>query len=259
MISINIQKQLKSANNELFLNIKLGLPSHGIFAISGPSGVGKTTLFNLISGLSKPDSGIIRYNNLEWFNHKSRINLAPQKRDLAYVFQTPVLFPNMSVLQNLKFAFNVSLTQDYWNELILRSDLSSLLNQKPKQLSGGQKQRVAIVMALLQNPKVLLLDESFSGLDKDSIIKMQSVIEYATNQHKICTLLISHNIHFSSNWASKSFLLNNGVIEEVKPKLEEGWLKAKVNSTANGVLSVELESGVQTFKEGQLIELRIKK
>jgi len=171
LLDLSISKVIRSAKHHFSLDIKLCSNSQSI-VIYGPSGSGKTMLLQTIAGLVKADRGYIKLNNSLLYDEQQKINLTPQQRQLSYLFQDYVLFPHLTVRQNISFGLNKGLLNpsskkqypqvDKWLE---KFELTVLADQYPYQLSGGQKQRTALARALVTEPKLLLLDEPFAALD----------------------------------------------------------------------------------------------
>jgi molybdate transport system ATP-binding protein len=189
MIVADIEKRLKAYNGLQVLKINKEFIRGSITRITGPSGVGKTTFFKMLAGLIMPDSGTIKTNDAVWFDAAHKVNLTPQQRHIGFVFQDYALFPNMTVMQHLKYA-----TDDTtWITRLLKiGRLDTFTGHKPSNLSGGQQQRLAILRALAIKPKLLLMDEPFSALDltmRSALIKdLQAVFA----ELGATTLIISH-------------------------------------------------------------------
>jgi molybdate transport system ATP-binding protein len=185
MISIAIEKRLKAYHGQQVLRIDKQFITGSITKVYGPSGSGKTTFLKVIAGLINPGEGTIIADGVTWFDTAAKINLAPQKRNVGFVFQQYALFPNMTVRQHLEYAT----TDVQWiKRLLLLGKLETLETHKPEYLSGGQQQRLAILRALTTKPKLLLMDEPFSALDP----KMQ---ELGTT-----TLIVSHSPYELDGW-----------------------------------------------------------
>ena len=166
----------------------------GIF---GQSGSGKSTLVGLLAGLNRPEEGEIELNGECLFSSSRGINLPPQRRRVAIVFQQPSLFPHLSVESNLLYGFRRTAPEHRtidFGALVSVLKLDGLLQRGVNNLSGGEKQRVALGRAILANPRLLLMDEPLSALD--DFLKFQ-IIQYlrsASEQFKIPYLFISHSL-----------------------------------------------------------------
>jgi molybdate transport system ATP-binding protein len=158
------------------LDVSIAVPA-GITILFGPSGAGKSTLLDCIAGLLRPNAGHIAIGETVLFDSATGTNLPPQKRAIAYVFQTLALFPRMSVEENV--GYGLADLPEAERAARVRGILEAfrvegLGKRRPDEISGGEKQRVALARSLVTQPRVLLLDEPLSGLDselKDSILK----------------------------------------------------------------------------------------
>ena len=159
MININISKQLHGSSGQMDLKLNLDIKEGDFVALSGKSGSGKTTLLRILAGLEEAQ-GSIKVADEQWLDGKR--SLAPQKRKIGYVFQDYALFPNMSVEENLLFVTKDRVLSDHLLEM---TELDELKNRLPNTLSGGQQQRVSLCRAMMNRPKLLLMDEPLSALD----------------------------------------------------------------------------------------------
>src|SRR3954465_753947 len=154
-------------------DVSLKFPSRKFVTLLGPSGCGKTTLLRMIAGLETVDSGIIR------FGEKVVNRLAPRDRNIAMVFQSYALYPQMSVGQNLAYGLRVRGTpKEVRTEAVERVarilEIENLLDRRPAQLSGGQRQRVALGRAMVRKPDIFLMDEPLSNLDAKLRVHMRT-------------------------------------------------------------------------------------
>jgi molybdate transport system ATP-binding protein len=196
---VSVQKKFSSAHRQFEINLSFQSNAKRL-VLFGPSGAGKTQLLKMLSGLSTPDSGHIRFAHIDLFNAAKQICQTPQQRALAYVFQEYALFPHLTVRQNISFSlhkswFNpgkqfVHAEVDKW---LNKFQLSPLADQYPHQLSGGQSQRVALARALVMQPRAILLDEPFSALDEDLRQTLRQELNEVQTLMDIPTILISHN------------------------------------------------------------------
>lgn len=212
MILLSLYKLLKTADGDLPLDINLQINEGDFITIEGHSGAGKTTLLRLIAGLIKPEKGIIKVNDVEWFNADKKIFLSPQKRKVGFVFQDYSLFPNMTVLQNIEFASENKKDTAHLKEIIEIMELEMFKDRYPETLSGGQKQRVALARAIARRPNILLLDEPLSALDSEIRLKLQDFILKVHRKLNLTTIMVSHDL-------SEIFKMSNKVIRIKKGKV----------------------------------------
>lgn len=213
MIKIDINKKLYGANGEMDLNINLEIKQGEFLALTGFSGSGKTTLLRILAGLEEA-SGTINIDNDIWLNNK--FSLAPQKRDIGFVFQDYALFPNFSVLDNLLY---VNKDKELAHYLLKMTELEELKNRFPQTLSGGQKQRISLCRALMNRPKILLLDEPLSALDPNMRTKLQNEILTLHKEFGTTTIMVSHDSSEIYRLANRIVVLNYGqIINDGIPK-----------------------------------------
>lgn len=214
MIKFKIQKTLQSASGEMLLDLDFEIKENEFVTLYGESGSGKTTTLRLLSGLAQAEKGYIQVNEEIWLDTNSKIQLPPQKRKIAYVFQDYALFPNMSVRENLLYALEKGQDKSIVEELLALMELEQLQHQKPEQLSGGQKQRVALARALVRKPNILLLDEPLSAVDNEMRLKLQDYIIQVHRKYKLTTILVSHDISEIYKMSNKVIVLENGKISK---------------------------------------------
>ncbi len=185
-----------SYGNRLILdNISFKINEGQIFGMLGPNGVGKSTIFNLITGLIKPKHGKIYIDKQDATNYP--IYLRTKKFKLGYVPQYGGYFNDLTLQENLKAISeivieNKNLRQERIDFLLSRFELENVKNIKAKYLSGGQKKKLVIALALMGNPKVLLLDECFAALDVLTIKMLQEVIVNLQQENQITICICDH-------------------------------------------------------------------
>ena len=208
MLQINVKKQL----GQLALQTDLQIPEQGVTAIFGLSGSGKTSLINLVSGLTVPDEGFIRLNTRTLVDTETQQNVPAHQRKIGYVFQDARLFPHYTVKGNLRYgANNVSQTDfDYIVELL---GIGHLLKRYPLTLSGGEKQRVAIGRALLTDPDILLMDEPLSALDVPRKRELMGYLERLSKEINIPILYVTHSLDELLRLADRVVLMENGKVK----------------------------------------------
>ena len=198
-LELDIETTLYSGLQSFTLNVAFCSENQKIL-VFGPSGSGKSILLKNIAGLMTPDRGFIRIGNKIIFDAEQKINLKPQDRQLAYLFQHYNLFPHLTVRQNIGFSLKKGLFNPRrylddgrvkkWLEIF---ELTKLADYYPHQLSGGQQQRTALARALITEPKALLLDEPFSALDQALRQRMREEIDELQQTLEIPMMLISHD------------------------------------------------------------------
>ena len=163
-----IRKEFRSGTLASFaLDVEIDVPP-GITILFGPSGAGKSTLLDCIAGLTRPDAGRIASGDAVLFDSEAGINLPPQRRSAAYVFQSLALFPHLSAEDNVSYGLaqlSAAERRACTVEILESFRVASHGRHKPGELSGGERQRVALARALVTSPRVLLLDEPLSALD----------------------------------------------------------------------------------------------
>lgn len=212
-IYIDVRKEMTTTEGKNMLNIRREISGGDFICLVGHSGSGKTTLLRILSGLLTPDEGVIRVGGTTWFDSTTRINLKPQQRSIAYMFQDLALFPNMTVAQNIGYAQRAH-NPTHINELLDIFGMKGLATQKPGKLSGGQKQRVALARALASSPQILLLDEPLSSIDQEMRQALQSEILKAHEYLNSTSIMVTHDLPEARRMANEIIKIKNGLIVE---------------------------------------------
>ncbi len=191
MLYVSLEKALGD------IKIEFGFESDKarVIALYGPSGSGKTSVVSMISGLMRPDSGRISLNGTTFFDSSARINLAPERRGIGYVFQDGKLFPHLTVRSNLEYGMRLvqkSRRNIGFDSVVNLLGIEGLLYRRPARLSGGEKQRVAIGRALLTSPRLLLMDEPLASLDSDRKDEVLPFIKKLKESYNIPIIYVSH-------------------------------------------------------------------
>ena len=205
-ISISFGK--RQILDDISFNINQG----EILGMLGPNGVGKSTIFNLITGLVKPDYGSINFEGINATNYP--IYLRTSKFKIGYVPQHGGYFHDLTLLDNLKAIGEILIKEkkereSKINEFIAKFELDSLRDIKAKFLSGGQKKKLVIALALLGNPKVLLLDECFAALDVLTIKMLQQVIVNLQTEKNIGICICDHQARDLLSCVDVAMVLSN--------------------------------------------------
>lgn len=213
MIEIKINKPLHGSNGTMNLDIDLNINKGEFVALSGLSGSGKTTLLRILAGLENA-TGTLKIDNEYWLNEK--YSKDSQKRDIGFVFQDYALFPNFTVLQNLLY---VKKDKELAKHLLDMTDMYELKDRYPNSLSGGQKQRVSLCRALMNKPKILLMDEPLSALDPQMRTKLQNEILTLHKEFNTTTIMVSHDPSEMYRLASRVLVLDYGkIVNDGLPK-----------------------------------------
>ena len=234
MIELDISKELLGSLGKMDLHVKLCIEKQSFVALSGQSGSGKTTLLRILAGLESAQGRIVVDDEV-WLEGKK--SLSPQKRGIGFVFQDYALFPNMSVMENLLF---VKQDTALAHHLLEMTELGELAKRSVMSLSGGQKQRVSLCRAMMNRPKLLLMDEPLSALDPSMRTKLQHEILTLHKEFKTTTIMVSHD-------PSEIYRLSNRVIVLSQGKvIQDGDAK-------NVLLKTQ---GSQKFSfEGELLDI----
>ena len=206
MIELNVRKTLQGSAGEMRLDVALSMKEKTFVALAGQSGSGKTTMLRILAGLETAEGDVVVGGETWLHGGKS---LPPQKRGIGFVFQDYALFPNMSVEQNLLF---VCKDRPHAEHLLELTDLSELRHRLPGTLSGGQKQRVALCRALMNRPKLLLMDEPLSALDPAMRTKLQHDILTLHKAFGTTTIMVSHDPSEIYRLAERVVVLEQGRI-----------------------------------------------
>ena len=175
-------------DNFLLKDLSFRIDNKEIGYIVGESGSGKSSLFNIISGLKKPDSGEIICNKA-YFNNSNTF-VEPEKRNIGYVFQDFGLFPHINAKKNIMYAAEKD--EKYLSKLLDSLNLKDHKEKMPFELSGGQQQRVSIARAIMRNPSLLILDEPFSNLDIENTNNAINLVSHEINEMDIPCLIATH-------------------------------------------------------------------
>jgi ABC-type sugar transport system ATPase subunit len=194
-------------------DISLHFPSRKFVTLLGPSGCGKTTLLRMVAGLESVDSGVIR------FGDRVVNRLAPRDRNIAMVFQSYALYPQMTVRRNLAYGLRVRGTpRDVRAEAVERVarilEIDHLLDRRPAQLSGGQRQRVALGRAMVRKPDIFLMDEPLSNLDARLRITMRAELRRFHLDLSATTVYVTHDQLEAMTMSDHVAIMNGGIVQQ---------------------------------------------
>ncbi len=214
MFEITVQKQL----NGFALDVRLTAPENQVIVLFGPSGAGKSMTLAAISGFVPLDSGRVVVGERVLFDADLGIGLEPQQRGVGLVKQDLVLFPHLTVEQNIAYGLlrePAEARRLRVRELLKRMKLEGLAARYPAQISGGQQQRVALARALAPRPQLLLLDEPFSALDAPTRMQLRSELRELQREFKIPTLFVTHDLGEAYFLADQLAVIDAGTIQQI--------------------------------------------
>lgn len=211
-ISLRLDARISA---DFALDIDIEMPDRGVTALLGPSGSGKTSILRALAGLDR-HPGTVRFGGMLW--QDDRIFVAPHRRGVGYVFQGAGLLPHLSVRENLAFAMARAPAGPFaLDEMIRRTGIGPLLDRFPARLSGGEAQRAGIARALMSQPKLLLMDEPLSGLDRDARMALLDALEDMLANMAIPVIYVTHDHEEAARLATRSIRLNGGRVDPAKP------------------------------------------
>ncbi|MGN1001393.1 MAG: sulfate/molybdate ABC transporter ATP-binding protein [Oscillospiraceae bacterium] len=218
-IYVDIEKSLGS----FFLKAQFEAGNETL-ALLGASGCGKSMTLKCIAGIERPDRGRIVVDDVTLFDSEKHINLTPQERRMGLMFQNYALFPNMTVIQNIRTGAkrekNKSRREEAVHQVMDSFGLTELAGHYPHQLSGGQQQRTALARILVSAPRALLLDEPFSALDSHLRFRLEQEVRNVIHSFGKSVLLVSHDRDEVFRMADSIAVMNGGRIEAFGSKKE---------------------------------------
>ena len=242
-------------------DFNLTIADQEFLVLLGPSGCGKTTTMRMIAGLEDATSGDIMVDG-------KRINdLDPKDRDVAVVFQSYALYPNMNVWENIRFPLKVrGVPASEHDERVARAsamvELDDFLDRKPAELSGGQRQRVALARAVVREPNVFLMDEPLSNLDAKLRVSTRAQIKNLSHELKTTTVYVTHDQIEAMTLADRVVVMNAGVVQQVGTPTDiydnpaNTFVAGFIGSPAMNLVDGVLEGGTFTADKISVTGLR---
>ena len=236
-------------------NLNMVIEDRSFITLLGPSGCGKTTTLRIIAGLETPDSGQV------FLDGRDVTGLAPEARDVNTVFQNYALFPHMTVADNIGYGLKLKKTpkaeiKKRVSEMLELVQLPGFEKRRPSELSGGQRQRVAIARSLVNNPKVLLLDEPLGALDLQLRRAMQLELKKLQKKLGITFIYITHDQEEAINMSDRIAVMNQGTFEQIGTP-DEIYNHPKTSYVATFVGNANILHGVAESVQGENVIVKI--
>jgi multiple sugar transport system ATP-binding protein len=230
-------------------DLNLSIADKEFLVLLGPSGCGKTTTMRMIAGLEDATSGDILISGRR-VNH-----LDPKDRDIAMVFQSYALYPNLSVYENIRFPLRVRrIPQSEHDARVRRAaqmvELGDFLDRRPAALSGGQRQRVALARAIVRQPSVFLMDEPLSNLDAKLRVSTRAQIKNLSHELQVTTIYVTHDQVEAMTLADRVVVMKNGVVQQIGAPTEiydrpaNTFVASFIGNPAMNLLEGGIRSGV---------------
>ena len=232
-------------------NFNLTIADEEFLVLLGPSGCGKTTTMRMIAGLETITSGEVLIKG------KVVNTLEPKDRDVAMVFQSYALYPNMTVYENIRFPLKVrKIDKALHDEKVMNAsemvELNDFLHRKPAELSGGQRQRVALARAIVREPTVFLMDEPLSNLDAKLRVSTRAQIKNLQHNLKVTTIYVTHDQVEAMTLADRVVVMKAGIVQQVGTPQEiynkpaNSFVASFIGSPAMNLLKGSISDGVFT-------------
>ena len=230
-------------------NFDLTIADREFLVLLGPSGCGKTTTMRMIAGLEDPTGGEIKIDG------KVVNNLDPKDRDVAMVFQSYALYPNLNVYENIRFPLRMrGIDPSTHDEKVRRAsamvELDDFLHRKPSELSGGQRQRVALARAIVRQPNVFLMDEPLSNLDAKLRVSTRAQIKNLSHELAVTTVYVTHDQIEAMTLADRVVVMKSGVVQQVGSPTEiydapaNTFVASFIGNPAMNLIDGEVTGGV---------------
>ncbi len=230
-------------------NLNLTIVDREFLVLLGPSGCGKTTTMRMIAGLEEATEGDILVDG-------KRVNdLDPKDRDVAMVFQSYALYPNLTVYENIRFPLRIRGIPKAEHDARVRRasamvELDDFLHRRPAELSGGQRQRVALARAIVREPNVFLMDEPLSNLDAKLRVSTRAQIKNLSHELKVTTIYVTHDQIEAMTLADRVVVMEKGLVRQVGTPTEiydcpaNTFVASFIGSPAMNLMSGTLKGGV---------------
>jgi len=242
-------------------NFNLTIADREFLVLLGPSGCGKTTTMRMIAGLEDVTDGEIKIDG------KVVNDLDPKDRDVAMVFQSYALYPNMNVYENIRFPLKVrGIDPATHDEKVHRAsamvELDDFLHRKPAELSGGQRQRVALARAIVREPNVFLMDEPLSNLDAKLRVSTRAQIKNLSHELAVTTIYVTHDQIEAMTLADRVVVMKKGIVQQVGSPTEiydtpaNTFVASFIGNPAMNLVKGHMENGAFIAENVRIEELK---
>ncbi len=239
----------------------LDIADNEFIVLLGPSGCGKTTTMRMVAGLEDVTEGEI------WIGDRKVNDLDPKDRDIAMVFQSYGLYPNMTVWENIRFPLKIRKVDPATHEARVQRavdmvELNDFTHRRPAELSGGQRQRVALARAIVREPTVFLMDEPLSNLDAKLRVSTRAQIKNLQHELNVTTIYVTHDQIEAMTLADRVVVMNKGKVQQVGTPVDiydnpsNTFVAAFIGSPAMNLMTGELSGGTFTGKNVSISGLR---
>jgi molybdate transport system ATP-binding protein len=215
-LTVDVEIERQSGNFSIAARFEAG---QGITLLFGPSGAGKSTTLAAIAGLIKPTRGTIALGDEVWFDSKRGIDLPIERRGLSFVFQSLALFPHMTAEANVAYGLPRDLSSDARREraraMLKRMKVEHVADRKPPTLSGGEAQRVALARAFARTPRLALLDEPFSAMDRELRRELAADVRAYVDEAHIPLIHVTHHRNEARALGDRVVLFDHGRITSI--------------------------------------------
>ena len=212
---VNKQYKMGELTIDALKNVSFGIDKGELAIVLGPSGAGKTTVLNILGGMDKSDSGKVIIDGADITKYKDSQLVKYRRYDIGFVFQFYNLVQNLTALENVELASQLSKNALSETEVLKKVGLKDRMNNFPSQLSGGEQQRVAIARALAKNPKLLLCDEPTGALDYVTGKQILQLLQDTCRKQGMTVIIITHNLAICP-MGDKVFHIKSGLVSSME-------------------------------------------
>ena len=213
----NIHLRYRGQSRDAIDGVSFTLEQGEIFALLGPSGSGKTSMLRVIAGFERPRTGRVSIGSRVLSGDGAFAFVAPEHRNIGFVFQDFALFPHLTVIENVMFGLHALPSGERRQralDILERAQISEHAHRFPRDLSGGQQQRVALARAMAPRPQLILMDEPFSSLDPELREDARRIIHRVFREHGMSAVFVTHDQSEALGFADRIGVMRDGRVEQ---------------------------------------------